>query len=91
MQVLSIFLSQLINTGFHSGFKWVTMYGVDDRKRGYVELPHDHPWVLKRPQVSVPGGITFVEGDWVGFDCEANEAEMQKLCIMVCVTANEIY
>lgn len=79
-----ITLDQLVKVGYYSGFKYVAMHGIDGLRRGYIELPHDHPWLNEAPR-----NITFVEGNWIGFDTESKA--IVRSCKELCEDASKIY
>lgn len=58
--------------GVEDGIKWVTAQApVYDAVNGYVEVPEGHPWYGKEYDdidVECPGGLTYSEGGWIGFD-----------------------
>lgn len=60
--------------GVEDGIEWVTcpapLWGAIN---GYVRVPDDHPWHGldyddERVNVTVNGGLTFANDDWMGFD-----------------------
>ncbi len=61
-----------LDHGVERGVAWATveapMYGAVN---GYVHIPSDHPWsdvYYDRIPADVSGGLTYGNGDWIGFD-----------------------
>jgi hypothetical protein len=64
---------KVVDSGEESGIRWTTceapLYGAVN---GYVRIPKGHPWHglgYDDIDVRVHGGLTYSEGDWIGFDC----------------------
>ncbi|WP_075510288.1 hypothetical protein [Mycobacterium ostraviense] len=62
----------LIDHGVEHGIPWVTcrapLYGAAN---GYVKIPAGHHWHgldYDAINVDVHGGLTYADGDWIGFD-----------------------
>ena len=59
-------------SGIEQGIEWATvnapMWGAVN---GYARIPEGHPWRglgYSKIDVEVPGGLTYGDGEWVGFD-----------------------
>lgn len=50
----------------------VRVVQVYEHVNGYVKLPDGHPWLVVEDEWDIPasvhGGITYRDGDWIGFD-----------------------
>ena len=62
----------VVDSGTEDGIQWATcrapLYGAIN---GYVRIPDGHPWAgldYDDIDVKVHGGLTFGDGEWIGFD-----------------------
>ena len=62
----------VVACGIEDGIRWsVCEAPIKPALNGYVELPDGHKWInanYESCNADVHGGITFVEGNWIGFD-----------------------
>lgn len=63
---------EIIESGVENGIEWETrrapLYGAVN---GYAHIPVGHPWHgldYDEIDVRVHGGLTFGDGEWIGFD-----------------------
>ncbi|AAN12761.1 gp121 [Mycobacterium phage Omega] len=62
----------VVDHGTEAGIDWATceapLYGAIN---GYVRIPEGHPWHglnYEEIYVEAPGGLTYSENGWIGFD-----------------------
>lgn len=67
---------EVISEGMEHGIEWVTALApLYNAVNGYVKVPEGHPWhgldyeeVNNLMDYDCPGGLTYSEGGWIGFD-----------------------
>lgn len=60
-------------TGIVGYYAWAVVKApLYEAYNGYIRLPDDHPWLAFEDYMDIPaevhGGITYANGNWVGFD-----------------------
>lgn len=58
-------------TGIEDGVTWVVCAAPMPGANGYVRIPDGHPWHGVNEELldlEAPGGLTFGNADWIGFD-----------------------
>lgn len=60
-----------LESGTHRGLRWAVVAAPALGVNGYVRMPNGHPWQrlgYDDIPVEVHGGLTFQDGNWIGFD-----------------------
>lgn len=69
---------EVIRRGDENGYMWAVARAHNGHSsNGYVRLPDGHPWLMTRKEWDIEtvghskhGGITYRQGNWIGFDTD---------------------